>query len=96
MTIPTTLLDRNVARLSFCLQHERLDKFGPVYARERAPVLTCYGLVPLDEVVNSHRPGFSRVFFAVEHPNALEEGRDERAADPAWRECLITWGAAYR
>jgi len=37
-----------------------------------------------------------RAFFAVEHPNALEEGRDELAADPAWRECLITWGAAYR
>ena len=44
------------------LLRQRLDKFGPVYARECAPLLAGYGLVPLDEVVNSPRPGFSRVF----------------------------------
>lgn len=60
MTIPMTLQGRNVARLSFRLRLEWLDKFGPVYARECAPVLAGYGLVPLDEVVNSPRP----VFFA--------------------------------
>jgi len=38
---------------------------------------------------------FVLAFIAVERPNALEEGRHELAADPALRECLITWGAAY-
>ena len=94
MSIPGTLLDRNIARLSFRLPLERLDEFGQVYTREFEPILTSYGLVALDEAVDSPLPEVFARHFAVESPGALEEARHELATDPAWRQCLAKWGAA--
>ena len=95
MSIPETLLDRNIARLSFRLPLERVDEFGAIYAREFEPILTGYGLTIVDEAVVSPLNDVFARLFAVESPGALEEIRHELAVDPDWCERLSNWGAAF-
>ena len=84
-----------LARLSFWVSPEQMDKFEATYKKKLVPILKKHELAESSERGRSTVEGVFSRLFEVETPSEVAAKERALRKDPAWQEVLRPLGTAF-